>query len=449
MSKVEKTFSFASWATDHPSDPVPGDRIDVQFDNHHKAIDALSKAVHRLVRADGKLNHDLLTPESLPKELAGEIAAKARQEIERHVQPLVANVTCLQAELEAAQLDLRATLAETKRRAAEASEQLQQVRALQADIDARTRSTVQAMTRAVQAQAQAFEDANWNQLQANTAEDWAKVSTVWAEFMDGNATIPPNILASNSITGDHWSSRWWANRAASAFGMLAWWYLGAYPGIPPSTPYTPTGQPIPPGGMYYDTDDERMFVWSGSEWLPLAQGPAAATTSSLYYPAVEGDTVFPMGVADIFGNTFSFDPAHPEGIHCFVNGVRLTPTYDFTIDIPNSTITLLQPAFRADVVAIDVLTNRSQLAPTGTASTYLLAPIVPDGTAVLFSNLVTAVGAKPINVIHNTEVFVSVDGIQQSPGIDYNVTADDITFTQAPSADSKIFMIWFGPVSLP
>lgn len=44
------------------------------------------------------------------------------------------------------------------------------------------------------------------------AEDWADVSTAWAEHMPD--TIPPNILATMAITGDHWSARWWANRAA-------------------------------------------------------------------------------------------------------------------------------------------------------------------------------------------------------------------------------------------
>ena len=82
MSRVEKTFSFASWATDHPSDPVPGDRIDIQFDNHRQAIQSLTRAMDRLVRADGKLNHDLLTPESLPRDLLEGLASKTRREVE-------------------------------------------------------------------------------------------------------------------------------------------------------------------------------------------------------------------------------------------------------------------------------------------------------------------------------------------------------------------------------
>jgi hypothetical protein len=51
-----------------------------------------------------------------------------------------------------------------------------------------------------------------NQFASNVAQDYAVLSAAWAEHMPD--TIPPNILAANDITGDHWSSRWWANLAA-------------------------------------------------------------------------------------------------------------------------------------------------------------------------------------------------------------------------------------------
>jgi hypothetical protein len=44
------------------------------------------------------------------------------------------------------------------------------------------------------------------------SSDYAQVAIEWAEHMPD--AIPPDILAINAITGDHWSSRWWANRAA-------------------------------------------------------------------------------------------------------------------------------------------------------------------------------------------------------------------------------------------
>jgi hypothetical protein len=51
-----------------------------------------------------------------------------------------------------------------------------------------------------------------------TAADYAQVSIDWAEHMPD--TIPPNTLAINAISGDHWSSRWWANRAAAIVSTI-------------------------------------------------------------------------------------------------------------------------------------------------------------------------------------------------------------------------------------
>jgi hypothetical protein len=51
------------------------------------------------------------------------------------------------------------------------------------------------------------------------AQLYAVLAQAWAEYMPG--TIPPNILAVMDITGDHWSSRWWANRAAQIVNSLA------------------------------------------------------------------------------------------------------------------------------------------------------------------------------------------------------------------------------------
>jgi hypothetical protein len=57
-----------------------------------------------------------------------------------------------------------------------------------------------------------------NQYASNVAQDYAVLSAAWAEHMPD--TIPPNILASNDITGDHWSSRWWANKAADILAQV-------------------------------------------------------------------------------------------------------------------------------------------------------------------------------------------------------------------------------------
>ena len=444
MSRVEKTFSFASWATDHPSDPVPGDRIDIQFDNHRQAIQSLTRAMDRLVRADGKLNHDLLTPESLPRDLLEGLASKTRREVEGFVDPLIAATKNHLQELEQTQLSLQATLAEIKTRQREADRLLRDTETLSGSVHQHARQAMSAVTRAANIQAQVIEDQNWKDLQANTSQDWALVSTVWAEFMDGNATIPPNILASNSLTGDHWSSRWWAHRAAGAAGMLAWWYQGAFPGAPPSTPNTPTGQPIPIGGMYFDTISGKMFVWNGSSWVPLAQGPAAATASSLYYLAAAGQTVFPLTTADYSGASFSFNQSKPEGLHAFVNGVRLTAG-DYSVNTVSSVVTFVRPLSANAIAGFDLLTPVSQLSPSGSVNTVLVNAIAPDGVKTHFAGLTAAASGAPVSAAKSEELLVSVNGVQQSPGASYSATADSIDFVQAPEADANVFIVWFGP----
>ena len=225
-----------------------------------------------------------------------------------------------------------------------------------------------------------------------TAADYAQVSIEWAEHLPD--TIPPNILAINSISGQHWSSRWWALRAANAFGMMAWWYMGAWPGPPPTTPNTPTGDPIPPGAMYFDELLGVMLVWNGSSWVPLAQGAAAATTASLYYHATAGQTVFPLSVADRYGHTFAFNQTKTEGLFALINGVRLEPTVDFTVDTVASSVTFLRPLVANTIVMFDLLTPVAQLTPGGTVSTVLLSPLAPNGSTTVFPLTVAHSGLR-------------------------------------------------------
>jgi hypothetical protein len=278
-----------------------------------------------------------------------------------------------------------------------------------------------------------------------TSADYAQVSIDWAEFMDGNSTIPPNILAINAISGDHWSSRWWANRAASAFGMLAWWYMGAWPGMPPTTPNTPTGQPIPVGGMFFNTTTGTMMVWNGSTWVN-ASAPQKGVTASLYYAATGGQTAFPLGTVDRHGNTFAFSATVPEGVEVYIDGAgRLEPTYDYTVNYGTSTVTLITPAPAGAIVTVDVLVPALALTPSGSANTLLINAIVPDGTTTVFSGLTIAATGALVSAAKSEELFVSVDGVPQQPGGAYTASGSSITFAEAPAASSLIYMVWYGP----
>ena len=443
--RAEKLFSFATWATDHPGEPVPGDRLDIQLDNHKRAIDSLSSALSQLLRADGKLNHDLITPESLPDGITHNLVHKTQAAVEGFALPALARAREAQSALEARQLQLLSELDEARALLHEARSINAKTKSLSTAAESKIQASSAQVTEALQASAKAFEDFNWDLFQANTAEDWASVAIAWAEYMDANATIPPNILATNGITGDHWSSRWWANRSASAFGMLAWWYQGAWPGMPPYTPLTPTGQPIPVGAMFFNTTTNTMMVWNGSTWIS-SSSPQKGVTASLYYAATAGQTVFPLGAVDRHGNTFAFSTTTPEGVEVYIDGAgRLEPQYDYSVTYPSSTVTLVAPALAGAIVTIDVMVPALALTPSGSANTLLVGAITPDGTTTVFTGLSIAATGALVSASKSEELAVSVDGVLQQPGASYSASGSTITFAEPPVAGANVFIVWFGP----
>ena len=143
------------------------------------------------------------------------------------------------------------------------------------------------------------------------ASDYATLAGAWAEHMPD--TIPPNILASADITGDHWSSRWWANRAA-----------------------------------------QQVSNWQNA--LP----PAPTNTARYVYLASLNQTVF-QG-PDRNASTLAFDPTVPQRTQVFRRGLLLTPTDDYNETVANQ-ITLTQPAASGDIVQIFVFTLPQAFSP--------------------------------------------------------------------------------------
>ena len=432
IARPTKIYDFTAFARRTPNAQLPADRIDAQLANHAEAITAVQLAVEQLIAAQTK-----------PIDIEAPVKALLAQ-AEREVEVITRATGYVQALADQTQRQLSRMFAEADRARDVADRAEARVAAAATPAVAAAPSPNYAPGQTMPQLGYgaggfyASDDAG----AAAVSADYAQVSIEWAEHMPD--TIPPNILAINAISGEHWSSRWWAMRAGNAFGMLAWWYMGAWPGPPPTTPLTPTGDPIPPGGMYFDTTLGVMLVWNGSSWVPLAQGAAAATTASLYYHATAGQTLFPLSVADRYGHAFAFNPTHPEGLLGLVNGVRLEPTVDFTVDTVASSVTFLRPLVANAIVMFDLLTPVTQLTPGGTVNTVLLSPIAPDGTKTNF-NLFVAHNGAPTNVAKNEELLVVVDGVQQSPGSAYNASAGAITFVEAPRADSVVFIVWFGP----
>jgi hypothetical protein len=431
------------------SGPVASHDIGRQFDEHRRATKNVIDFLRTVVRDDGVVKNGTVGPEQLSPELPELLAKRAVGAIEdllANVRQSAREAAVSAAETKALQSRIASLQAQIAASADAMSRASSEVRTRLAQLDAEVSTRVSAALATGVLGPNVGGPFGVDALGASaTAQDYSQVAIDWAEHMPD--TIPPNTLAINAITGDHWSSRWWANRSANAFGMLAWWYQGAWPQPgPPTTPNTPTGQPLPPGSIYYDTTLGAMMVWNGSTWVNAA-APQKGVTASLYYLATANQTVFPLSVVDRNGKTFAFNQTTPEGVQSYVNGVRLEPTFDFTVDTVGSSITFLRGLTVNSIVAVDLLTPAAQLTPSGTVNTVLLNPITPDGVKTVFTGLTVAMNGHPANVAKSEELHVSVNGVIQQPGASYNATGSTITFVEAPEANAAIFIVWFGPAN--
>jgi len=220
-----------------------------------------------------------------------------------------------------------------------------------------------------------------------TSADYAQVSIAWAEYMPD--TIPPNILAINAITGDHWSSRWWANRAAAIVSLLGQTSTGVI--AEPVTVTAPntfallSNTPTDAGATMEVVVNGRVFSGCASPapfyvvgkqitWTSTLYGvvpgddviaryrfavcaaiPMTGKAISLYYVATQGQTSFPLNVADRFSSSYHLTAA--STVQVSRNGQRLMPDDGagkggFTIT--GNAVNLLWPAGVDETIVVDV-----------------------------------------------------------------------------------------------
>jgi len=442
LARLSKLFSFRQFQAARPNSPLPGTDLDNEFTEVRKVVNEIDAELKDIRRSDGALNNGIVTQDSLAPGLLSQLTDPINQAVAnaRTSGAASAQIATDAANNALANAQEAQTYAQQAHLAADSV--TQNIPGALSDINSAKAAALQAALDAKNAAADISNAEKSAAADADLAHKYAELSELWAEWMgqDGrhDQTIPPNKLKEMGITGDHWSARWWANKAANAFGQLTGLYLGVHPDHGSAT--ASAGGPLTTGAIYYNSTTQTAYIWDGNGWKEFLK-PSRAFTATLVYDATALQSVFDITTPDKFSRTAT--RTSTEAVDVFLNGVRLVPTDDYSV--VGNVVTLNQAAPLHSMVQIDVYRDPNSLAP-GAMNARLIRGITPDGVQTVFVATRQDTG-QPIAAASPAELLVSVDGVIQEPGVDYQVNVKDVQFTKAPSADSNVFMVWYEPAS--
>jgi hypothetical protein len=438
LQTLRRLVSFADWGRNHPSQPPDGGDLDATFDALFRGLGDLEQKLLDIRRSDGSLKPEIVTIDAIQPLFVEKVAT----DVLRIIEDRLAQVENARSDALSAKILTEELLVVIEAAADRAAQAATRVDDAKGDAIARAEALL-AEANALLAGAKAVRDALPSpQDYEGDAQAWAQASMLWAEHMPD--VLPRNSLVWQDISGDHWSSRWWANRADNAFGRLTDLYLGAW-SDPPLTNLE--GGPIEVGSIYYDLDDQQPYVWDGSSWQPF-WSPQRSLTATLWYQATAGQTVFQTTTPDIYGSTYRMAPA--DGVDVHVDGVRKVidrgaAPGEYVVDNAASKITLEAAPAAGKIVAIDIIASVSTLVATAPAA-WALQPLVFDGVTRSFS-LLAKVTSTIVSVGRSEELVVSLDGVIQEPGVAYTATGASINFSFFPEASADNFITWFQPAT--
>jgi hypothetical protein len=432
-TKPTRQYSFTDHSTNQPTTPQPGNNLDGEYDRTNISVGQVIDFVGVSLNTDGTLRTASVGKPQLAPGVFDFIANDAIAE----VQPLVDE-------------------AQSFANSASSSSQTAQAAATAADHSATTSSGAastastaasNAQVSASAAQTSATTAGNSASASANSASnaagdlaactDYAVLTQAWAEHMPD--TIPPNILAVMDVTGDHWSSRWWANRTIQhgndVIAAFERYYLGAF-AVPPTA--DSQGNPISTGALYYDLTMGAMYVWNGTGWQP-ASTPSPVQTYRTIWVAGASQTVFTGNDRD--GHPLVYNPASNQQIAVYKQGLLLVPPTDYTATL--NQVTLTAPASVGNIVQIWVESIPTVKLDWRTARIDTTAWVF-DGSQTTFLLKDTA-GATLI-VAAASDLLLSMDGVWQQAFTDYTVSSSTLVFVTAPTSDMRTFGIAIVPV---
>ena len=181
---------------------------------------------------------------------------------------------------------------------------------------------------------------------ASSASTSATNASNSASAASTSATSASNSASSASTSASNAATS--ATNAENAYDNFDDRYLGAKATDPT---VDNDGDALITGAMYFDSSNNVMKVYSGTEWQN-ASSSIEGIKSDFVFTATASQVLF--SGSDDNTNTLVIDKAGL--VNVYLNGVRLTDA-DYTIDAPGNSVTLGSGATVNDIVEIEVFGN--------------------------------------------------------------------------------------------
>jgi hypothetical protein len=455
VKRPQRVFSFSDHQKTRPNQPPPGDRLDEMFMQLADAIASTQAALAEIRRDDGKLNNATVSEHHLAPGLLQKLADEFKDRIGEYSIATISNAAIAkeaerQAQLYAADAEAALTVA---------TQLVNGMQALRALIETKSNVNTSAYEITQMLTNEAENWATYSHAQADNAIKAKDEALAWAEYLAGPvvdaAKAPayisgspfPNGLYYQPVEGGVaglWSAKWWALQAYNLVGAAGQFFLGPWPAPPLAGEQNPSsGQvapdPIPPGSIYYDTSSGQIMVWNGTAWKQTAAF-VSSVSQAFVYQATAGQQTF--GGMDLNGQIPVVGTY--QSIVC-VNGVRLVPELDYTINTSSNELRIAAPVMLNSFVQWDLLVP--QIAPAAHVNAWKIVELVPDGVLADFALQYMDASSTRVDaaVGSSAELALVLDGTPQEPDVDYTAAGASLHLAAPPPADASLWAVWYQP----
>ena len=217
----------------------------------------------------------------------------------------------------------------------------------------------------------------------NTTEGFKNTTEGFKNSAETSATNSANsaTASANSATASQNSATASASSAASSLQSLNSFNAAyTYSVTPPNNPAN--------GAIWFDTATTRLKVYvseNNTGWVNVGTYVEGLLTNYTYI-ATQGQTVFNGADTSSPSKTLAFNAT--GNVFVFVNGIRITPTTDYTLSAGN-TCTLLEAANTGDVIYIEVI-QKISLTEEQLLQSYVASALADKNTATTQAGISTA-----------------------------------------------------------